>query len=75
MVSKYDYESLRKRATKSDATQDDINRLGEWFESYGMNFWNGEYYDADGFKLFPVYTFDSEAEEYSFTDNYEIKED
>lgn len=73
MISKYDYESLRKRAIKSDAAQADINKLGEWFESYGMDFWNGEYYDANTFRLFPVYTFDSETEEYSFTGDYEFK--
>lgn len=52
----YDYEVLKNKATDFNATQEDINALGEWFENYGMDFWNGEYFDADdGKRLFPIY--------------------
>ncbi len=46
-MSKYDYEMLRAAATAPGATQEDINKLGEWFEQYGDMYWNGESFDAD----------------------------
>ena len=55
-MSRYNYQEIRARAGAPDATQADINELGEWFERYGGGSWNGEYYDADdGKRLFPVY--------------------
>ena len=38
----------------ADATQEDINNLGRWFLLYNP-YWNGEYYDADGVEVWPVY--------------------
>lgn len=52
---RYDYEELRAAAIRTNATQKDINTLGEWFNSYGESYWNGEYYDMDdGLRLYPV---------------------
>lgn len=54
-ISEYNYEELRAAAPLPNATQDDINALGEWFSRYGSSYWNGEYYDADGVSVHPVY--------------------
>ena len=51
---KYNYDELLK-AVKENETEENINALAEWFEEYGRDYWNGEYYDADGIRLFPVY--------------------
>lgn len=51
---KYDYEDLRAAATAPGAEQIDIDTLGAWFEMYDMSDWNGEYFDADGLRLFPI---------------------
>lgn len=53
-ISEYNYEELRAAALTS-ATQEDIDALGEWFSRYGHSYWNGEYYDADGIRVYPVY--------------------
>jgi len=55
-MSRYDYKELRAAAIAAEATQDDVNALGEWFSEYGADDWNGEYYDADGLRLFPQYS-------------------
>ena len=52
-VGYYDYEELRKAA--GSGKSEDINRLGEWFSLFGARYWNGEYYDADGLEIYPVY--------------------
>ena len=38
-MSRYDYEELKNKALAQNATQEDINTLGEWFEQYGGNYW------------------------------------
>lgn len=53
-----EYEELRSAATANDATQEDINALGKWFDAYGSAYWNGEYYDADGIRLYPIIEWD-----------------
>lgn len=73
------YKELRENALKFNATQDEINELGEWFSQYGGNFWNGEYYDISdtgtkgeyGFRLYPVYKEVAE-DEYEFV-KWEIR--
>lgn len=55
-VGKYNYEELERDALSASAAADDIARLGEWFERYGRDFWNGESYDINGRdRLFPIY--------------------
>lgn len=72
-MARYNYEELRAAATAPNATQEQINALGEWMEQYGMNDWNGEYYDiGNGLNLYPVYTEPNENDQ-SFIDHYEIR--
>ena len=52
-INYYAYEDL-KAAVIADASEANVNALGEWFSSYGSDYWNGEYYDADNFRLYPV---------------------
>lgn len=55
-ISRYDYEDLRNKAIQPNAKQEDIDALGEWFEEFGYDFWNGEHFDADdGKRLFPIH--------------------
>lgn len=52
----YDYNELKEKALASDATQEDINALGEWFERYGRSGWNGECWTVDAYhNLYPIY--------------------
>ena len=46
-MNRYDYDELKNKALGVDATEEDVNKLGEWFEQYGDEFWNGEYYEVD----------------------------
>ena len=52
----YDYNELKEKALAFNATQEDINALGEWFSRHGMSHWNGEcfYVDADH-NLYPIH--------------------
>lgn len=54
MSIEYKYEELRAKAIATNATDEDIANLVEWFELYGMEYWNGECFDADGYQLYPV---------------------
>lgn len=69
-ISAYNYEELRAAALAPNATQDDIDALGEWFSRYGSTYWNGEYYDADGVCVRPVYK-KIDEDDYELT-GYEI---
>ena len=71
----YDYQELKNKALSADATQNDINNLGEWFEQYGDKYWNGEYYRVEGSRLYPIYRRidDDELEEQYEIVGYEIK--
>ena len=60
-INYYAYEDL-KAAVIADPSEENVNALGEWFSSYGNDYWNGEYYDADDFRLYPVYTEVDEGE-------------
>ena len=68
---KYTYDELRAAATAENATQADIDCLGEWFEAYGQSYWNGEYYEADGVSLYPVYK-ETDPDEFELI-GYEIR--
>lgn len=69
-MNRYSYSELLE-AVKANATPDNVDALGEWFEQYGDQFWNGEYYDADGLRLFPVYAEVSE-DQFEIT-GYEVR--
>ena len=58
-IGRYDYEELRAAAI-SNPTTENVNNLGEWFDMYGSEFWNGEVYDADGYDIIPVIEWDEE---------------
>lgn len=52
----YDYNELKEKALASDATQEDINALGEWFSRHGMSYWNGECFHVDAdHNLYPIH--------------------
>ena len=69
-INYYSYEEL-KAAVIADASGANVNALGEWFSNYGNDYWNGEYYDADDFRLYPVYT-EVDEDELELT-GYEIR--
>lgn len=48
------YYELFERAVREDATQEDIDRLGGWFDKYGDMYWRGDYYWLDGIKVYPI---------------------
>lgn len=53
---RYKFQELYEKALASDATQEDINALGEWFNRYGEHEWNGECYHIDASHgLYPIY--------------------
>ena len=71
-MSYYDYDELRSAATAPNATQADIDALGEWFQVHGQRYWNGEYFDADGgVRVYPVYQ-EIAQDEYELT-GYELR--
>ena len=74
-MNRYDYEELKEKVLSAEATQEDINNLGEWFEQYGDRYWNGEYYSVDDNRLYPIYRRidDDELEEQYEIVGYEIK--
>lgn len=69
-INYYAYEDL-KAAVIADSSEENVNALGEWFSNYGNDYWNGEYYDADDFRLCPVYT-EVNEDEFELT-GYEIR--
>lgn len=60
MILRYGYEEYRAAAIE-DPSEENLANLGEWFQQYGMEFWNGECWDADGYELRPVYEWDEET--------------
>ena len=52
----YNYNELIN-AYKSNRTDEHLNAIGEWFEHYGTEFWNGECYECKELngRLFPIY--------------------
>lgn len=63
MAMYYDYKELRAAAIAPGASAEAINALGEWFELYGMDCWNGECWDADGKSLYPIIEWDAERDQ------------
>lgn len=66
----YSYQEL-KAAVMANPTAENVNALGKWFSSYGNDYWNGEYYDADDFAVWPMYE-EVEENEFEIT-RYEIR--
>lgn len=58
MDNRYNYAELEAAATAYNAPKEAIDALGEWFNNYGMDFWNGEFFtvsESRGLFLYPVY--------------------
>lgn len=54
-MNEYQYTELREAAI-SNPTKETLAALGEWLQSYGDAYWNGESWDIDnGSRLRPVY--------------------
>ena len=75
-MNRYQYEELLAKATRPDASDDDLFALGSWMQIYGSDYWNGECWDisAEGEStgsqlLYPIST-DDDDEDYS---RYEIR--
>ena len=41
----YNYKELVEKATATGAKIDDRLALFDWFDRYGIDYWNGEYYE------------------------------
>ena len=55
-INRYSYQELSKKALSDSATQEDVNNLGQWFDLYGMDFWNGKCFSIDSeHDLYPIY--------------------
>lgn len=53
---RYNYKELAEKALAFNATQEDINALGEWFDRHGRSFWNGECFHVDAdHDLYPIH--------------------
>lgn len=54
-IGYYDYTELSAAALRTES-EEDLNRLGEWFNLYGASYWNGEKYEIDSTHfLRPIY--------------------
>lgn len=68
-MGRYDYDELKNKALSAEATQEDVNALGEWFEQNSSD-WNGEYYEIDTYnRLYPIY---AENTDESTEDSYDV---
>lgn len=70
--NRYSYAELLGKATAPGAGQIDIDTLGAWFADFGTEYWNCEYYDADGSRLFPIYSVPDEFGDVEIT-GYEFR--
>ena len=70
-VGRYDYDRLRKAAI-DEPTPENLEHFAHWFNLYGMDFWNGECWDADGYGLYPIYEWDEENDVGNIV-GYELK--
>ena len=54
--NRYAYEELKEAALAPGATQEDLAALSDWFYSYDMRDWNGEYFEIDAtHRLYPIH--------------------
>ena len=63
-VNYYSYKDL-EAAALADASEENLAALGEWFERFGSDFFNGECYTVNAdCNLYPIYEdhFDEDGE-------------
>lgn len=67
MPSRYEYPELKKKVEADPKNQKLLQRMTNWFWAYDSFGWNGEYYDCEDFRIYPVYRFfDDEDKEPEF---------
>lgn len=65
----YNYKELVEKATATGATRGDRIALFYWFDQYGIDYWNGQYYKIDdSLRLYPVFVFDYDEGCYNLVD-------
>ena len=68
-----DYDLLRRRVIANPTSIRNMTDLALWFELFGIDFWNGEYWDADGYSLRPIFEYDPITDQQN-TIGYEWRE-
>lgn len=69
-MMRYSYQELKAKAIARNARQADVNALGDWLQEYGIDCWNGEYFNVEGRRLYPIY--EETSDEFEIT-GYEFK--
>lgn len=72
-VNYYSYQELEAAALER-GTAEDLAALGEWFENYGNDYWNGEAWKIDSSRsLYPIDECTDEENETWERTGYEIR--
>lgn len=62
-VNYYSFGDLLE-ALNNNLSAENINRMGVWFDLFGMEYWNGECFQLDESReIVPIYTWDEETEQ------------
>ena len=63
-INEYNFKELEERAF-TEGTAEAVNDLAKWYEKYGMQFWNGEFfsgkYNGEEYILVPDYEEDEDS--------------
>lgn len=69
----YDYQELKEKAMRSDATKEDRLALLKWFEHNYQGIYNGEHYPLeDGYSIKPIYAPVGEPDEDGDYEEWEL---
>lgn len=72
IAGRYDYEEL-KDTYLSIPTSENLEKLANWYENYGGDSWNGEYFDDEYIgRIFRLYSEPNEDEEFDII-GYEVR--
>lgn len=69
-MTRYDYQELREKAI-NNPTFENLEALADWLSNYDINSWNGEFWDIDGLRLYPIFGDEDENGCFPIV-NYEI---
>lgn len=69
-MTRYDYQELREKAI-NNPTFENLEDLADWLSNYDINSWNGEFWDIDGLRLYPIFGDEDENGCFPIV-NYEI---